>query len=177
MIRKTAWALILGLAVSVTVSAAMDAAATFNKQAGLMLLTKISHSFQAMAESGSGGPGILAKVFTDLMKEAKQNRKDAKIDAVFFQRFSRVLRVLYAAVLPDPDETGILKPLIEREMGDFVLESTGENWTGSSPGAIGQLANAVALSLIDLRIYLDTLSQREAIMKSFWKGGGAGIKK
>jgi len=178
MVRKTALALVIGFALVLTGTSAENfSASSFDKNVGYSLIAELSRSFQNMAQSDVGGPAAVTHVLTALMKDAKQARKDAKINAVFFQRFSRILRILYTAVLADPDKTGILMPLIEREMGDFVLEATGESWSGSGRSGIGQLANAVAQSIIDLHIYLDTMDQRENIMKSFEDKSGVEPKK
>ena len=178
MVKKTALALVLGFALALLGTAAENpSAAPLDKTVGYALIAKLNRSFQSMAQSGAGGAEIVSKALTTLMKDAKQARKEAKIDPVFFQRFSRFLRVLFTAVLSDPDQTGILMPIIEREMGDFVLEATGESWSGSGKGSIGQLANAVAQSIIDLHIYLNTLDQRETIMKSFEEKYGVDAKK
>jgi hypothetical protein len=178
MVKKTAFALAVGFALALFGMAADNpSAAPLDKAVGYSLIAKLNRSFQSMAQSGSGGVDVVSKALSALMKDAKQARKDAKIDAVFLQRFSRILRVLYTAVLSDPDQTGILMPLIEREMGDFVLEATGETWSGSGKNSIGQLANAVAQSIIDLHIYLNTMDQRETIMKSFEEKYGVDAKK
>ncbi len=167
MFRKSAIGLILGLALVLSVPAAPVPPPTADKTVGYALIDKLNRSFQDMAQKGTGGTDVVEKVLVGLMKDAKQARKDDKIDAVFFQRYSRVLRILYTAVLKDPDQTGILMPLIEREMAAFVSDMTGEKWSAEGKENIGQLAWAASQAIIELHLYLDTLDQRQQILKSF----------
>ena len=66
-----------------------------------------------------------------------------------------------------PDPGGILTPVIDRELGQFVGNVLGEEWKGSGPGAIGQVANAIATEIIDLQMYMDNLEAREKLRQAW----------
>jgi hypothetical protein len=70
-----------------------------------------------------------------------------------------------------PDPGGILMPVIDREIADFLRDVTCEDVVArTGPAAVGQVANAIAEELVNLQVYLDTLDMRQAKRKKFDEG-------
>lgn len=144
--------------------AGTDGVADSNEKAGYALLDMYIRSFQEMAAQGTGGAEVLETHLAKMANDVRKAREAGEIDLVFHTRFARILAMTKLFVKPDPEN--ILKPVIERELADFLKDVTGEEVTrsGGAP-AIGQVANALAEELINLQIYLDTKGTREALRK------------
>ncbi len=71
-------------------------------------------------------------------------------------------------MLKDPQKA--IEAFINNELSRFVMENVGEELKTEGPGAIGQMANAMAFAIVDLQIYLDTLDSRQARYDKFVKG-------
>jgi len=99
------------------------------------------------------------------MADARKARDQNQIDAVFFARYRRLLAIIRLAVAPDPE--GILVPLLNEEFARFVREVLGEEYKVTGPQAIGQVANAIADELINLRLYLDNIETKEKLRKAW----------
>lgn len=142
----------------------MDILPDPKEKAGYVLLDLFIRSFQEMATRGTGGAEVLEPHLQRMAAEARKARELGEIDLVFHTRYARVLAMTKLLVKPDPEN--ILKPVLERELADFLKDVTGEEVirSGGAP-AIGQVANALAEELINLQIYLDTKDTREALRK------------
>jgi hypothetical protein len=164
MIRKLLCFALLA-ALVVPVFAEERAAAAVDKKTAYGLLDAIGQMFHQMAMTGSGGVGELEKGIQKFMADAKKARDQKQINAVFFRRYAHLLAVIKLVMGPDPG--GILAPLIDRELSQFVGDVLGEDFAG--PGAIGQVANAIAYEIIDLQMYLDNLEAREKLREAWDK--------
>lgn len=142
--------------------AAMDNSAGPKEKAGYALLDLFITSFRDMVkrETAEG----LESTLLNLASELKKARETGGIDAVFHARLSRVLAITKLVTTPDPG--GMLGPVINRELLFFVHDVTGEDLKREGgPGAINQVANALAEEILNLQIYLDTKDKREALRK------------
>jgi hypothetical protein len=157
----------LGIAIlALGLSAAEDTAAP--KKAGYALLDTYIRAFQEIAALGTRGESLEANL-EGMAAEAKRAREAAEIDRVFFSRFARILALTKLLMKPDPG--GILMPVIDREIADFLRDVTGEDVAArTGPAAVGQVANAIAEELVNLQVYLDTLDMRQAMRKKLDEG-------
>ena len=137
---------------------------------GTALLDRLNLMFKDLAEKGSGGEAAVVPGLQALLADAKKAREENRIDAVFFRRYRRILMVLRLMVLED--NQGILSPLIERELGDFVEDVKGERIEMSGEKAIAAVAGSVAAEILDLHLYPERLKAREKLMKEFEKKYG-----
>ncbi len=158
---------VLGIvALALGLSAAEDPAAP--QKAGYALLDSYVRGFQRIAAEGTSGEAFEASIET-IATEAKKAREAAEIDLVFSARFARLLALTKLLLRPDPG--GVLKPVIDREIADFLKDVTGEDLaTGTGPAAIAQVANALAEEVVNLQIYLDTLEKRQAVRRKLDEG-------
>ncbi len=131
---------------------------------GTALLDLFLDHLRDMAQSGK------AETLDPRLQEIKiaaNKARDAKtIDSVFFRRFNRMLAV--TKLVAAPDSSGVLGPIIEDVLGDFVRDKLGIDVfreEGGGPKAINWVAQALASEIIDLQIYLDTFEQRQALQK------------
>jgi hypothetical protein len=115
--------------------------------------------------TGSGGLDKLEKGIQQFMADAKKAKDQNQLNSVFFRRYAYLLAIIKMVMTPDPG--GILTPVIDRELGQFVGNVLGEEWKGSGPGAIGQVANAIATEIIDLQMYMDNLEAREKLRQAW----------
>jgi len=172
--KKSILALCLIVLFAGGTAAAMDddpaAEQTAGTKAGYALLDKLTGTFKQLAETGTGGRAALEKAMGDIITEARQARTQKQIDPVFFWKFNRLMTIIQLAVVEDPK--GILNPLIDREVGGFIEEVTGEKVMLSGKDGkgvgLGAVAGALAYEILNLRIYLDTLPKREAMLQDFY---------
>jgi hypothetical protein len=136
-----------------------------DKKAGYALIEGIGETFHEMAVSGSGGVGKVITAVEKFMADARMAKEQNRIDAVFFVRYARILAIIKIAVAPDPQ--GILVPMFDDELRRFVREVLGEEYKGSGPEAIGQVANAIADELVNLHLYLDDIETKEKMRKAW----------
>jgi hypothetical protein len=132
---------------------------------GSALLDLFLDHLREMAQMGK--PEVLEPRLQEMMIAAKKAREAKTIDPVFFRRFNRMLAV--TKIIATPDWSGVLGPVIEQVLGDFVLDKLGlqgfREEGGKGPKAINWVAQALASEIIDLQIYLDTFGQRQALQK------------
>jgi len=132
---------------------------------GTALLDLFLDHLRDIAQSGK--TEVLEPRLQEIMIAAKKAREAKTIDPVFFRRFNRMLAV--TKLVATPDESGVLGPVIEQVLGDFVLDKLGlqgfREEGGKGPKAINWVAQALASEIIDLQIYLDTFGQRQALQK------------
>ena len=166
MIRKLMYIVLLAAFV-VPVFAEDQAVPAGDKKVGYALLDGIGQMFHQMAMTGSGGVGELEKGIQKFMADTKKARDLKQINPVFYRRYAHLLAVIKLVMGPDPG--GILVPLIDRELSQFVGDVLGEDWKGTGSGAIGQVANAIAYEIIDLQMYLDNLEAREKLREAWDK--------
>ena len=137
------------------------------KAAGYALLDKIIVFFRDMAERGTGGPEKVEPFLQEMMAEVKKAKAQAKIDPVFFKRYSRLLVVMKLAILEDPE--GILGPLIKKEVGRFIEDVKGEEYPVQGRRGIGAISDALAEEILNLRLYLDNIEKKAELKKEFRK--------
>ena len=160
---------LLGISVLTLSMSAMEGETSALKKGGYTLLDMYIRSFQEMARLGTTGDRLEAYLQT-MAAEAKKAREAGEVNLVFYSRFARILALTKLIIKPDPG--GLLMPVIDREVADFLMDVTGERVVPPLQGsaAIGQVANAIAEELINLQIYLDTLDKRTAMRKKFDEG-------
>ena len=142
--------------------------AAFDKKAGTAFLDSIATIFHDLAMSGGVKEDIVKRIEDFLvtsMNDAKKAKDENKIDAVFFARYARLLAIIKLSLAPDPG--GILVPIINEETRRFVNEVLGEEWKGSGPGAIGQVANAISDEVVNLQLYMDNLEAKAKLRKAW----------
>jgi hypothetical protein len=163
--RKKCFGLMAAITLAVPLLAGGRGAAPVDKTVGYALVDAIGQTFHEMAMSGSGGVDKVNKAVEKFMAEARKAKDQSQVDAVFFARYARILAIIKIAVAPDPE--GILVPMFDDELRRFVREVLGEDYKGSGPQAIGQVANAIADELINLRLYLDDIETKEKLRKAW----------
>lgn len=164
MLRKSFTIIVLILMAASWVSAA-PAASPVDKTVGYALIDAIGRTFHEMAMAGSGGAEKVTKAVEGFMAEARTAKDKGQVDGVFFVRYARILGILKIAVAPDPE--GILVPMFDDELRRFVREVLGEDYKGTGPEAIGQVANAVVNELLNLHLYLDDIETKEKLRKAW----------
>jgi hypothetical protein len=132
---------------------------------GTALLDLFLDHLRDIAQSGKAE--ALEPRLQEMMFAAYKAREAKTIDPVFFRRFNRMLAV--TKLVATPDSSGVLGPVIETVLGDFVQDKLGiadfREEGGKGPKAVNWVAQALASEIIDLQIYLDTLGQRQALQK------------
>lgn len=141
-------------------------------EAAYVLLDKLVLSFKDMAEKGTGGGEVVSNALNEIMNTAKNAEAQGQIDPVFSRRFKRILVILKLAIIEDKE--GILEPVIEKEIEEFVKDVFGETGAdvdkkGKPSIGIGQIAGAVAEEILNLRIYLDTKEEKMKLMEEYKK--------
>jgi hypothetical protein len=142
--------------------------AAFDKKTGTAFLESIATIFHDLAMSGGAKEDTVKRIedfLVTTMTDAKKAKDENKIDAVFFARYARLLAIIKLSLAPDPG--GILVPIINGETRRFVNEVLGEEWKGSGPGAIGQVANAIADEIVNLQLYMDNLEVKAQLRKAW----------
>jgi len=138
-----------------------------DKAAGYALLEKIVSTFREMAEKGTGGEKIVNPALQEMMAEAKKAKAQGQLDPVFYRRFTRILMVMKLFVIPN-DPEGILSPLIEREISEFVADVKGEIESEiKGTKGVGIVADALTEEILNLRLYLDTKEDKAKLMEKF----------
>ena len=147
--------------------------AAIDKKAGYALLDAISQAFYDMATntmvSGSKENAVMQieKLLSKSIVDAKAAKEQKQIDPVFYVRYIRLLSTIKLVMAPD--EQGILTPVINRELGQFIEDVLGEEFKSSGPESINQVANAIADEIINLQLQLDNLEKKEALRKAWDK--------
>ena len=144
---------------------------------GTALLDLFLDHLREIAQSGKAE--VLEPRLQEMMIAANKAREAKTIDPVFFRRFNRMLAV--TKLVATPDSSGVFAPVIERVLGDFVLDKLGlpgfREEGGKGPKAVNWVAQALASEIIDLQIYLDTLGQRQALQRKIEERMAAPPKK
>jgi len=165
MYKKKSIGLLTLMFYAVPLAAGEPGVPPVDKKAGYALLETVSQAFHDMAVSGSGGVEQVTQSLHKFMAEATKARAQNRIDGVFFARYARILAIIKIAIAPDPE--GILVPMFNEELSRFVREVLGEEYKGSGPEAIGQVASAIADELINLHLYLDNIETKEKLRKAW----------
>ena len=137
-------------------------------------MDKVISTFKGMAEKGTGGREKVIPALEELMADAKKAKDQEQIDPVFFNRYNRLLMVMKLLLVED--EEGILRPVIEREVGDFVWDVEGIKLDGSGKKTIGFVSQAIADELVNLHLYLDNIEKKQELRKKLMEIG-SGEKK
>lgn len=146
-----------------------------DKQAGYALLDKVISTFKGLAEKGTGGREKVIPALEEMMADAKKAKDQGQIDPVFFNRYNRLLMVMRLLLVED--EEGILGPVIEREVGEFLWDVTGIKLDSSGKKAIGSVSQAIADELVDLHLYLDNIEKKQELKKKLDEIGSGEKKK
>jgi len=140
-----------------------------DKQAGYSLLDKVISTFKGMAEKGTGGREKVIPALEEMMVDAKKAKEQEQIDPVFFNRYNRLLMIMKLVLVEDKE--GILRPVIEREVGDFVWDVEGIKLDGSEKKTIGFVSQAIADELVNLHLYLDNIEKKMELRKKLMEIG------
>jgi len=132
-------------------------------------LDKVISTFKGMAEKGTGGREKVIPALEEMMADAKKAKDQEQIDPVFFNRYNRLLMVMKLFLVED--EEGILKPVIEREVGEFVWDVEGIKLEGSGKKTIGFVSQAIADELVNLHLYLDNIEKKMELRKKLMEIG------
>ncbi len=119
--------------------------------AGYVLLEKMATQFQQIGEHSA--PAQLETALADMMATAKRAKAESRIDQEFFDRYVRVVRVVRALTVPDPE--GILRPILEKEITAFVASVLGPQAMQSPESSIAVIARAIKSELDALKARLD----------------------
>jgi hypothetical protein len=136
-----------------------------SEEAGYILLDQVLGMFQGMAATGSGGKDKVEKGLDGMMATLKKEYAEGRIDPVFFRGYQRLLMVIKLALVEDQE--GIFGPLIQKEVGGYILEMMGEEVDLLKTKSIGAVANAIAQGILSLHLYLDTKKDREKLMEKW----------
>jgi hypothetical protein len=164
MLKKSIGLLVLAF-LAAPILAGEPGSSPVDKKVGYVLIDSIGETFHQMAMSGSGGVEKVNTAVEKFMADARKAKEQGQIDPVFFARYTRILAIIKIAVAPDPQ--GILVPMFDDELRRFVREVLGEDYKGSGPQAIGQVANAIADELVNLHLYLDDIETKEKLRKAW----------
>jgi hypothetical protein len=162
---KKIFSLFILILLAIPLVADDPGAVPVDKKVGYALLDAIAQTFQEMAMTGTGGVEKVTQAVHQFMVDARKAKEQKQIDDIFFVRYQRILAIIKLAVAPDPE--GILVPIFDQELARFVREVLGEDWKGSGPAAIGQVANAIADEIINLHLYLDNIETKEKLRKAW----------
>jgi hypothetical protein len=144
---------------------------------GRNLLDGLVAHFQQLKKQGSGGFEVMDKGIQNLMAAAKAARKENKIDAPFFRRYTRMLQIIKLAIVTSEyDREGILNSLVQGEIDRFVADVSGASNAAAVGHGIGPVAEALAEEIINLYMVLDCQGKREELRKQLNGFGGEAKK-
>jgi hypothetical protein len=149
---------------------AAEGPAPVSKKAGYALIDLYITVFKNMSLMGTNK--TLDSDLDKMMSEAKKAKAAGDIDAVFLSRYSRMIAMTKLITMKDPEKT--IAPVLNAELARFVMDVLGEEPKPEGPGAIGQIANALAFAIVDLQIYLDTLNSRQERYDKFVRNFNTG---
>jgi len=156
------------LTVCLNFSWAEMASSAAKDEAAYALLDKLVFAFKNMADKGTGGSNVVNKVLSEIMAETKKAEAQKQLDPVFFRRYRRMLIIIKLMITEDAE--GILEPLIERDIREFVLDIYGEEAVYKEGKlGIGVIAGALAEEILNLKMYLDTKEQRAKLFEEYKK--------
>jgi hypothetical protein len=120
-----------------------------------------------LGEMGRGGtPEGLERRIQEMMASARKAREANLIDQVWFLRFNRMLAI--TKLMVTPDNGLVLGVILDDVLGAFVQDKLGHKKFDETEGvgpAIGFVAEALSVELINLQIYLDTAKERGDLQK------------
>jgi hypothetical protein len=156
-------------------------------QTGFQLLDRLV-VLLVKAAAPAGGSGDIGQGIIALAKELKSAREAKRVDDLFAVRYSRLLSAVRQSILMDPEV--LYWPMYRYNMVDFIEERTGRipDWKdllfivndhGGAGVGLGMIADAVMSEVVSLHIYLETLTRRPEILKSYMDKGmkAAGAEK
>ncbi len=164
MFRKS-FGIIALILLAMSLATAAPTASPVDKTVGYALIDAVGQMFHKMAATGTGGADVINKAVEGFMADAQKAKAQKQVDPVFFVRYARILAIIKIAAAPDPQ--GILVPMFDDELRRFVREVLGEDYKGTGPEAIGQVANALADELVNLHLYLDDIEAKEKLRKAW----------
>lgn len=138
-------------------------------------MDKVISTFKGMAERGTGGREKVLPALEEMMADAKKAKDQEQIDQVFFNRYNRLLMVMKLLLVED--EEGILGPVIEREIREFVWDVEGIKLDYTGKKTIGYVSEAIADELVNLHLYLDNIEKKKELRKKLEQIGSGEKKK
>jgi hypothetical protein len=165
MLRRSVGTILLCL-MTFGLALAAEEPVPVSKKAGYALIDLYVNSFKNMGQTGTTSQTLDVEL-NKMMAEAKKTKAAGDIDAVFLARYARIIAVTKLITLKDPEKA--IAPILNAELGRFVMDVLGEDFETEGPIAIGQMANAIAFAIVDLQIYLDTLESRQERYDKFNK--------
>lgn len=138
------------LIVLITLAAQSALAA---EQAGYVLVDKLVGLFNQMANSPDVSYDQINSAISEMMVTARQAKAEQRIDQQFFDRYSRILRVIKLVIIEDKAE--ILRPISGPECAAFIRDVTGQKIKGTGEANLAMTAQAIAKELENLKKYLD----------------------
>lgn len=136
-----------------------------DKKVGHGLLDSFTNFFHEMAVSGSGGFEKIRAAAEKFTTEARQAKEKNQIDAVFYNRYRRILSVMYLTMIPL--SAGIIEDVQNQEFAHFIKDVLGEEYRSVKEHSIGQLAYAISEEILNLHLYLDDSEAKDKLRKSF----------
>lgn len=118
MIR--AWKIGIGMAVLAILLAGQSARAA--EQAGYVLVDKLVTLFNQMANSPDVSYDQINSASSEMMVMARQAKAEQRVDQQFFDRYSRILRLIKLVIIEDKAE--ILRPISGPECAAFTIFQT-----------------------------------------------------
>ncbi len=149
MIRS--WKIGIGMAILAILLAGQSAQAA--EQAGYVLVDKLVTLFNQMANSPDASYDQINTAISEMMVTARQAKVEQRLDQQFFDRYSRILRVIKLVIIEDKAE--ILRPISGPECAAFVKDVTGQKVEGTGDANLAMTAQAITTELENLKKYLD----------------------
>ena len=170
MVKKTLVFICLG---ALFCGFAADLAA---KDGGYALIDRFIKFFHEMAAASGvlGNKPTASQTMDALMTEAVQAKTQGKIDAVFFSRYTRLLRVFKLSLVDDPSH--LLAPLVNEQIAQLVEDVTGQT-VDPAKDLLGPFADAMAEELINLQMYLDGSKEKARLKDEFMRKFSPGESK
>jgi hypothetical protein len=129
---------------------------------GYALLNSLLSLFDNLpAENGIATVG---NRIDQLSRDSRSALEAKQIDAIFFNRYQRVLRIFKLITMP-VIKNATLEPIFTREFTDFVDKVIYERWTWNESDSIAKLASAIEEEFVELQLYLDNRQAREDLKK------------
>jgi hypothetical protein len=145
------WKIKIGMLMLVIALAGQSALAA--EQAGYVLVDKLVGLFNKMANSPDVSYDQINTAISEMMVTARQAKAEQRIDQQFFDRYSRILRVIKLIIIEDKAE--ILRPVSGPECTAFVRDITGQKIEGMGDANLAITAQAITKELENLKKYLD----------------------
>jgi TonB family protein len=125
-----------------------------SNKGGYVLLDRMVVAFNEMSGAGEIGESKINFALNGMMSEARKAKAQEKVDRYFYERYTKILRILKLAVIYDPE--GILLNLLRKESVEFIGEVKGEDfYRGKEDNLITLLAEVITEEISNLKGYLD----------------------